>query len=154
MQGSSAAVDPSPVLAMNLSSISCTDHATPETPSPLLPTAPTTPDVTVPWPTSSAGGPVLATALRPLRLSVSEVEANDAVVYGLGFTHRLAARPRGLRRAPEARMPTTTPAAPERVVQPASAWMSAPAIPPPPAFKPVLLSPHRSEEHTSELQSP
>src|ERR1022692_5186214 len=81
MQGSSAAVDPSPVLAMNLSSISCTDHATPETPSPLLPTAPTTPDVTVPWPTSSAGGPVLATALRPLRLSVSEVEANDAVVY-------------------------------------------------------------------------
>ena len=64
-------IDPEPVLSRNLSSISCTDQATPVTPIALLPTAPTTPEVSVPWPSSSAGAPVLATALSPFVESVS-----------------------------------------------------------------------------------
>ena len=144
MQGSSAEVDPEPVASMNLSSISCTVHATPVTPRLLLPTAPTIPDTCVPWPTSSVGGPLMFTALSPLVLSVSLIvlgssEAYDIVVFGARLTQRLATRSWWVRSAPESRMPTMMPEALVLVFQPASALMSAPAMPP---FPPVLLSAH------------
>ena len=60
-------MEPSPSLAMNLSSMSCTFQATPATPRPLLPTAPTMPEVCVPWPpTSSAGGHAHRHRIQPV----------------------------------------------------------------------------------------
>src|SRR5207247_6044848 len=64
-QAMASDTEPLPELSANLQDMICTRQATPTTPKPLSPPAPITPAMVVPWPLSSCGYDVPATALVP-----------------------------------------------------------------------------------------
>src|SRR5258708_766036 len=74
-----AEILPARSLSKHLQAMICTRQATPATPTPLLPTAPRIPATIVPWPLSSLGSVVPASAFKPW-------------LWSVGFTHILAAR--------------------------------------------------------------
>src|SRR3954454_20166523 len=111
------------------------DHATPATPAPSLPRAPTIPDTCVPWPglppgaVTSLGLLSLVTKSQPWTLSLKPLASSSTPLpaISLAFDQRLGDRSPAVASIPVSTTPTTTSALPVVRSQAALAPMSSPA---------------------------